>query len=88
MLHNIQVNKKYESVLDENKKLKKDESNLLDSLKIWEQKYKELEEKNILEDVEEKTKERIASQQSKCRELKVTLDKVIKTLNKDTDVSV
>lgn len=40
------------------------------------------------EDAEQKTKEKIAAQQTKFRELKVGLDKVIKTLNKDAKVII
>ena len=55
-----------------------------------EQRCKELEEKcnKIQEDAESKTKERIVGQQSRFRELKVALDKVIKTLNKDAEVII
>jgi len=63
---------------------------MLASLKAWEQKCKELEKKcdEMQEDSEGKTKERIANQQSKYKELKMVLDKVIKTLNIDSDVSM
>ena len=40
------------------------------------------------EDAERKTKERIAGQQVKFRELKEALDKVIKTFNKDAEVMI
>ena len=40
------------------------------------------------EDAERKTKERIAGQQGKFRELKEALDKVIKILNKDAEVII
>lgn len=50
------------------------------------QKCKELEGKTQ-ENVERKTKEGIASQQSKYREFKVELDKIIKMLDKNADVS-
>lgn len=59
-------------------------------LQAQEQKYKELEEKysKVQEDAENKTKERIVGQQSKFRELKVALNKAIKTLKKDAEVIV
>ena len=40
------------------------------------------------EDVEGKTKERIASQQRKCKELKAALDIVLKTFDKNVEVSI
>ena len=58
-------------------------------LKTWEQRCKELEEKyGVQEDMEGKMKERIASQQTKYKELKEELTAVIKTLNEDVDVSI
>ena len=37
---------------------------------------------------EKKMEERIANQQNKYKELKVAVDKIIKTFDKDTDVSI
>ena len=69
--------------------MKKDESDLLASLQTWEQKCKKLEERSnkIQEDVEEKIKQRIANQHSKNKNLKAALGKVIKTIDKDAEVS-
>ena len=63
---------------------------MLTILQTQEQRCKELEEKSnkMQEDAERKTKERIAGQQGKFRELKEALDKVIKTLNKDAEVII
>ena len=86
----IQVRKQYDTILEENMKLKKDENDLLTSLQTWEQKCKELEEANnkLQEAAEEKIKERIANLHSKNRELRAALDKAIKTINKDAEVSM
>jgi len=57
--------------------------------KTWEQRCKELEERySVQEDVEGTLKERIASQQTKYKELEVELTAVIKTLNRHADVSI
>ena len=63
---------------------------MLTSLQTWEQRCKELEERSmkVQEDVEERIKERIANQHSKNKGLKAALDQVIKTINKDAEVSV
>ena len=59
-------------------------------IQTQEQRCKELDEKcnKIEKDVERETKERIVDQQSKFKKLKVTLDKVIKTLNQDAKVII
>ena len=59
-------------------------------IQTQEQRCKELDEKcnKMEEDAEQKTKERIADQQSKFKTLKVALDKVIRTLNKDAEVII
>lgn len=63
---------------------------MLTGLQTWKQRYNELEERcnKMQEDVEGKTKQRIASQQSKFREIKVALDEVITTFNKDAEVTI
>ena len=86
----VKLHRKYDSVYNENRRLKQYETELLASLNARDQKCKELEDKcnKIQEDVEGKTKEKIVSQQAKYREFKVELDKIIKTLNADADVSI
>ena len=86
----LQVRRQYESILNEYNKLKQDESKMFTILQTKEQRCKELEENcNKMQEVaESKTKERIAGQQSRFRELKIALDKVIKTLNKNAEVIV
>ena len=73
-------------MLDENIRLKQDESTLLASLKTREQSFKELERNmaELKEDQERILKERTACQRSEYIE---ALDKVIKTFSKATDVS-
>ena len=82
----LQVYKKYHAILDENIKLKEDQSALLMGLKTREEKVKELEEKDteVQEDREEKSKELILTQQSKSIE---TLDKAIQTQSIEAKVS-
>ena len=90
MMAFLQVRRQYESILNEYNKLKQDESKMFTILQTQEQRCKELEEKcnKMQGGAESKTKERIAGQQSRFRELKVALDKVIKTLNKDAEVII
>ena len=79
----LQVCRQYNSAINENKALKQDQDNLLASLKKWQQKYNYI----MQESVEGKTKERIANLQGIYGELKLALDKVIKTLTKTANVS-
>ena len=89
----LQVRGKFNAVLDDNRKLKEDQSVLLVSLKVREERVKELEdrvkeleEKNVK--VQERTEESketlVTPQQGKCSE---TLDKPIQTLSIDSNVS-
>ena len=81
-------------MLDENRKLKEDQSILLTSLKTRDERVRELKEKDVevqkdkgdevLEDSGERPMEIIGIQQSKCIE---TLDKAIQTHSIDTKVS-
>ena len=82
----LQLYKKYHTILDENIKLKEDQSALLMGLKTREEQVKELEEKDteVQEDREEKSKELILTQQSKSIE---TLDKAIQTQGIEAKVS-
>ena len=82
----LQVRRRYNAVLDENRKLKEDQSVLLTSLKTRDERVKELKEKDVevqehkgdevLEDSGKQPMEIIGIQQSKCIE---TLDKAIQT---------
>ena len=82
----LQIYKKYHAILDENIKLKEDQSALLMGLKTREEKVKELEEKDaeVQEDREEESKGLTLTQQSKCIE---TLDKAIQTQYIEANVS-
>ena len=55
----LQVHRRYNAVLDENRKLKEDQSLLLTSLKTREERIKQLEEKDVkvLEDKDDKALE-------------------------------
>ena len=70
------------SALDEKNRLKQDESRLLSNIQAWKQKCNELE-KRCQEEAQGITKERIAS---KCGELKIALNKIMKTLNEDVSI--
>ena len=85
----LQCQKKYGNVLNDNIRLKKDQSDLLAGINIQEQKYKELEEKynRAQRDVEIRMKEKEERSRYKYEQYKVELDKDIKLLNQDTDVS-
>ena len=85
----LKLNRKYGNLVGENQRLKQNEHMLLTSLNTRDQKCKELEDKckRIQKDVEEKTKEGIVNQQKEYRELKVELEKIIKTLDIDAHVS-
>ena len=90
----LQFRRKCSAVLDDNRKLKEDQSVSLTGLitrekrvKELEKKVKELEEKNVkVQEHREKESEiiKIIPQQSKCTE---TLDKAIQTLSIDANVS-
>ena len=86
----LQALRKYDAVLDENTKLKEDQSDLLARLKAKKERVKELvkelEQKNvkIQEDREAKSKKMILTHQSKYIE---TLDKAIQTHSMDPNVS-
>ena len=77
-MHNIyiciclQVHRTYNAVLEENRKLKEDQSVLLTSLKTREERVKELEEYNfkVPKDKDEKSKEITVSYQSRTNALK------------------
>lgn len=73
------------SVLDENNRLKQDESKLLSNLEMLKQKYDELEQRcnKMQEHAQGLTKERVAK---KFREFKLALNKVTKTLNEDVSI--
>jgi len=79
----------YESVFNENKKLKHDETNLCASLQTQTEKYKELQKlyNKVQEDTEGKSiKERLKNYQSEFREIQVELDKAVKAFNIDAEV--
>ena len=83
----LQVRGQYNALFDENRKLKKDKSDLLASLKTREEKIKELKEKLVkLEENRKETSKEIlvVSMQSKHIE---TLDKAIQTQSIDVHVS-
>ena len=98
----LQVRRRYNAVLDENRKLKKDESNLLTSLKTKEERVKQLEEKDV-EVLENKDDEALGIKDDKGLEdsgekpkdiVKTQQSKCIETLDKaiqahsvDADVS-
>ena len=86
----VQLHRKCYSALDENRRLKQDESRLLTSINMHDQKCKELEVKckKIKEDTEETIKERIANQRTKYKEFKVQLNEIIKALSKESDADV
>ena len=90
----LQVRGKFSAVLDDNRKLKEDQTVLLTSLKTREERVKELEERvkeleerngKVQKHREEESKEIIIiPQQNKCTE---TSEKAIQTLSIDANVS-
>ena len=89
----LQIRGKFNALLDDNRKLKEDQSVFLASLKIREERVKELEdrvkeleEKNVkVQECREESKEIIVTlQQGKCTE---TSDKSVQTLRIDANVS-
>ena len=89
LFYYLQCQRKCESVFNENIRLKQNQSALLEGIKTQEEKYKELEENYIKtqKDAEKRMKEKVETLRLEYEKHKVELDKYIKLLHQDADVS-